>query len=745
MLEETRMSRAWCALAGRWMVGSVGLALGLSAAWARAAPEPAAPAAGEPAPGVAGSAGGAQTLQTVKVTAPAISATSEGTGSYTTDATNSATGLTLSLRDTPQSVTVITRQRMDDQAMATVGDALRSTIGISVKPFDRARNGISARGFDITNYQLDGAPMANGNIGLDSANAAMFDRVEIVRGATGLLNGAGDPSASVNMARKHATSKVFTGDVQLEAGSWNQLTGTVDLTTPLVTDGSIRARVVAQAGRKDYFIDYEESRNTLVYAAIDADLGPKTRLSLGASHQREERDGVMWASLPYWNADGSRTDWPRSKSVAARWNRWNTTDQWFFASLSHELDGGWVARADATYHHMDEFSHLLWTYEDPSGSGHQVAYPYRYISVPSQSHVSASLTGPFRLFGRQHQLHVGAMASRAKDGWDNSDPVDPTPTPVDLDLWDGSFAEPAMGERYVASRGRVTQSALYAVTRLQVSDQMKLIIGARLSQWQRKDEAAVWQAEPSSQEERNVVTPYAGLVFDLTDSLSAYASFTDIFKPQTNRAEDRSILDPLRGHAWEAGVKAEWFDGRLNAAAALFGIRQKNFAVAAGVFPGTQETFYRAADGVKSSGFEVSLAGELAKGWQVDVGYTQFKARDADGNDVNIDHARRQFKLFTRLDVPQLPGFSLGGGVSWEGAKPSQPYANPGTGLLENTAEGAITLVDLMASYEIDRHWSLQLNVNNLLDRKYRYTSFWGPVFTYGEPRRVVGTVRYAF
>ena len=126
-----------------------------------------------------------------------------------------ATGLDLSPRQTPQSISIVTREQLEDQAAVNVGDALAYTTGISVKAVDRGRNTLAARGFDITNYQLDGAPFATGNIGLEKNSTAVFERIEVIRGANGLMQGAGEPSATINLVRKHATSHELTGSLDL--------------------------------------------------------------------------------------------------------------------------------------------------------------------------------------------------------------------------------------------------------------------------------------------------------------------------------------------------------------------------------------------------------------------------------------------------------------------------------------------------------------------------------------------------
>lgn len=670
-------------------------------------------------------------------------------GPYTEDAASTATGLTLSLRDTPQSISVVTRERMDDQFMITVQDALANTTGVSVKPADRGRNSLSVRGFDVTNFQLDGVPVATGNIGLETTNTAIYERVEVVRGATGLMSGPGDPSAAINMVRKRADSGVFTGTLSADIGSWDRLGGSVDLSTPLNSDGSIRARFVASASEEDAFIDLESTSTTVVYAVVDADLGERTRLSIGASDQRDERDGVLWAGLPYWYTDGTRIDWSRDLTTATRWNRWDTKDQSIFATLDHGFSGGWTLRGDISYHRQREESMLLWMWGDPdpvTGEGME-AYPYDYLAEPEQIHGDIVVTGPFELFGRSHELTAGLMHSELEDGWSNRDAVDETMPPVgDIRDWDGSYPEPAMGERYVGSHGTTTQTALYAATRLQLTDAFKFIGGARLTNWKREEDAAAWTPEAYEIEHSNEITPYAGIIFDITTQWSAYASYTNSFKPQTYRDRNGRYLDPLIGNSYEAGLKTELLDNRLNAALAVFRIEQDNYAVVDEGQPPLPngDLPHRTADGVTSEGYELEISGELTPGWLLTLGWTDFTARDADDVDVSVDHARQLLRLFTRYTLPGgWNRLSIGGGVNWEGGIPASTV-NPGTGLVEKYAQPDYALVDLMAQYDFDRV-SLQLNVNNVFDEKYRINSWWGTPFTYGEPRELIFSVDYRF
>lgn len=658
-------------------------------------------------------------------------------------------GLPLTLRQTPQSVSIVTREQIDDQAMTRVTDALNFATGISVKAADRGRNELSARGFPITNFQIDGVPMVTGNIGLEESRTPQYARIEVVRGATGLLNGAGEPSATINLVRKRADSTVFTGTLDLEAGSWGRRSGTVDLSMPLRADGALRARVVADGYRQRSFIDLEKTRGHLFYAVLDADLGERTRLSLGASRQRDERAGVLWAQLPYWYADGVRTDWPRSKTSATRWNQWDTGEQAAFLNLAHDLAGGWQLRADLNHHRRNEDSKLLWLVGIPertSGAGIQ-AEPYWYRSRPNLRSVSLTANGPFSLFGRQHELALGALHSRFEDGWSNR-PADSFGAAAgDFNHWDGNFPEPSWGERYLLCCIGVTrQSALYAAARLNPSDALKLILGGRISDWRRSEDVSDANPAVYATRHRNIFTPYAGLIYALNEHVSAYASYTSIFNPQDARDIEGRFLDPTEGDSYEVGLKADILRDRLRTAVAVFRTEQSNLASRVDISPLTGLEYHRAIDGAVIEGYELELAGRPTPNWDLSLGWAAFSARAVDGAEVEAHHPRRTLNLASRYDFTDgvLAGLSIGGAMKWE-SRPPKTGINPGSGQSELIGQPAHALFSLMARYRFNRQLSLQLNIDNLTDKTYYTQNSLFDGYLYGEPRNTRLTLRYAF
>lgn len=694
---------------------------------------------------------GVRTMPAVRVSADEeASLATEDTGSYTTSSSSTALGLNLSLRETPQSVSVITRERIDDGAMTTAAGALRSTTGVSLKPVDRGRNNLSVRGFEVTSFQFDGVPVATGNVGIETTNTALYDRIEVVRGATGLITGAGEPSAAINLVRKHANGDRLTASISAEFGSWDRRGATVDLMTPLNDAASVRARFVASHREREAFIDLERTTNSVFYAIVDADLGKRTVLSVGASAQRDDRDGVLWAGLPYWYSDGMRTNFSRSSTSATRWNQWDTRERTAFLTVDHAFENAWSLRADVSHYRQNEESKLLWMWGVPdreTGEGMQV-YPYHYLSEPKQTNVNLMARGPFDWLSREHQLTAGFMYSRRKGGWSNRNPVEELAAIGDFNDWDGSYPEPVLGDRYLGSMTTHTQLGVYSAVLLRMSDRFRFIGGGRLTNWRQEDDAGAWTAEAFEVEHNEVFTPYAAVIYDVTETVSAYASYTEIFMPDTKKDRNGEYVDPREGASYEIGLKGELFEGALNATAAVFYVDQNNFAVAdVGFFvPGTLDPAYRTAQGVETQGYELELVGEITPNWHASLGWTHYSAKDADDRDVAVDHPRRLLKLFTKYGLQGAwSGLSLGGGVSWESAKPARDV-NPATGALERVGQPSYALVDLMAKYQFSERVGVQLNINNVLDEKYRYSSYWwGAPYTYGEPRNALLSVDYSF
>lgn len=720
-----------------------------------AAPQEAASAAraAAPAPASTGTEPAAATLDEVTVrSAPSNDPTTEGTGSFTSRSTSTATGLSLSPRETPQSVSVITRDRIEAQGMHNLSDAIAAVPGVHAAPLDSRGETYSSRGFGINTIQIDGIPMTWGG-GWDSGETrndlVFYDRVEVVRGATGLLSGAGDPSAAINMIRKHADSPVFAGRAQVELGSLKHRAGMLDLSTPLNADASVRARLVGKLTRRDTYNDREGTRTKALYGVIDADLSARTRLSAGADWQDDQPHGTLWGGLQPWYSDGTRVDWPRGHSLAPRWATWPTTQKSLFTTLTHQFNDDWSLRLHAQHIQNHNGSKLAQVSGIPDRATGAMLTSSRvqYDVNRRQSDLALQVQGAFHALSRRHDVVLGGQLSHQRFKGLLTHRGGPFTIP---DIWNfqGDMPEPErLDEPVLSAKNRTEQRALYAATRLHLAEPLRLIVGARITDWKRVGDKAAYN-EAYVMHHAHEITPYAGLVLDLNDTWSAYASATRIFNPQQRRDRHANYLAPLEGQNLELGVKAAWLNGRLNGSAAVFRTTQDNFALADGsqLVPGSDtEQAYVAAKGVKSQGYELELVGSPKPGWDLGVGWTQFTTRDAKGQPVNTNRPNKLFKLFTQY---RLPGawnkLSLGAGLNWQGDI-HKDVKNPVTGAPERLEQRAYALLNLSARYDFSPQMSARLAIHNALDKAYWANVGFYDRLTWGAPRTVMLTLDARF
>jgi len=664
------------------------------------------------------------------------------------DRLDTATGLGLTLQETPQSVSIMTFQRIEDQDLRTLTDVINNAAGVSAKASDSSRDRYSARGFDIDSYQLDGVPIAwspGYSAGETQTSTAIFERVEIVRGATGLLTGAGNPSASINLVRKHADSKEFAGAVSVETSRWNNHGVTVDLGSGLNDSGSVRGRVVANYEQGDSYVDYLGDKTSVFYAVIDADLTENTLLRVGASYQKNDPEGTQWGGLPTLYADGTRADWDRSKTTAPKWSSWASENESIFVNLVHEFDNGWQAKLNLNHDKNTADLRLLYLYGRPdkvTGLG-MGASPYRSNTSSEQSSINLQLSGDFDWLGQEHEFVLGATHSELNfenHGYSRSH----VPAVGNFNEWDGSYEEPSWSPNGLTIDKVTKQKGYYAATRLSLTDSLNIILGGRVADWEQTEEFTSRDYGDSG-----VFIPYAGALYSVSDDHTVYASFTEIFQPQDKRDRNGGYLDPLTGKSYEIGLKSTFFDDALHTTVTAFKIDQDNLAqIDSGFFvPNTSppEQAQRAAQGTESEGFELEVVGEPVEGWNVSLSYTKFTAEDGEGEKVNTNQPRELLKLFTTYNFTgDLSNLTIGGGVNWQGSNYTT-LTNPVTGEPEKLEQEAYALVDLMARYDLNEQLSMQLNVDNLLDKTYySQIGFFGQL-AYGEPRNVSLNLKYQF
>ena len=699
-------------------------------------------------------------LGATNISAEGLGATTEDTHTYTTGTMSSATGLPLSIRETPQSVTVITRQQMDDRGVQSVGDALRNTPGISSQKYDSDRTEFSARGLAITNFQYDGINIPYDGVYGENPNngddAASIDRVEIIKGATGLMTGNGDPSATVNLIRKKPT-KEFKASISGTVGSWDAYRTVGDVSGSLTDSGNVRGRFVGAYSDKNSYLDHYSQKKDLFYGILEADLTDDTLLTFGIDKSSTTPRGTSWTGNPVYFADGGRTDFPRHFNSGADWSRRDFDNITYFASLEQALANDWKFKVSVDQKTTDHDTRLASASggnpDRASGEG-MFMYWGRWEGHRVQNTADVNVSGPFTLGGREHELVAGVMTAHSRQTGSTYDTSAFAEVPGSIYDWRGDLPKQDFPKNGKYERTQ-SQNGIYLATRLHPTDDLSVILGSRLSTFKYNEDygynpGAGLDDTHASYKEHGVVTPYAGVVYDLDDTYSLYASYTNIYQPQTYKDSNGSTLAPVEGDSYEAGLKAAYFDGRLNASLAVFRIEQDGVAESIGTNAVTNEGIYKAIDGATTKGLELELAGELADGWNVSAGYTYARSRDADeqriyGYPLSTTKPEHVVRTFTTYRLPGvLDKVTVGGGVSWQSAFYGKIYNAP-AGDYTRIKQGGYTLVDLMSRYQYNEHLSFTVNANNVFDK--RYLTGLGNFDTtfYGEPRNLMLTTKWDF
>ncbi|WP_171040294.1 MULTISPECIES: TonB-dependent siderophore receptor [unclassified Pseudoalteromonas] len=649
---------------------------------------------------------------------------------YITEEAQSATKLGLTIKETPQSISVVSRALMDDFSLDDINAVLESTPGVTVEQIETDRTYFKARGFEITNFLIDGlgTPQNSGSI-QGTLDTAIYDRVEIVRGANGMMTGAGNPSATINMVLKKPT---YTTQANASAsyGSWNNKRVDIDVSAPINDEHAVRAVFTKQD--KESYLDRYETDKTIAYLAYEGKLTDDTLLSINYVNQQKDADSPLWGALPLYYTDGSPTDYDESTSTAADWSYWDNSAERIYVTLEQNLSATWVAKARYAHIKNEQNSELFYVYGTPdkeTGLG-LTGYASRYDYKDTQDLFDLYASGKFELFSLEHDLSFGI--SQANMDFNDQSLYDYStgngfPAMPDLATWDGIAPEATLVDKPNGSDVQNTQRSAYVSTRIKLAEPLSILAGVRYTDWETKGTAySVVQTRDDSE-----VIPYIGTVYDFTESLSAYASYTETFVPQKELDINAEQLAPVIGKSAEVGLKAQLLDEQVFVTLAYFDAKQDGLAVA---LPGSlpSDTRYYAADGINSDGFEIELSGRLTDDLSASISFSNLSI---DGDELVKDYTpENQLKMAATYQVPFIDGLTLGANYRWQDSISRVQVKDPAGNALATTKQDAYGLLDLMATYEITQNVGVTFNVNNSTDEKYINSLYWEQGY-YGAPR----------
>ncbi|CAM4168765.1 TonB-dependent siderophore receptor [Pseudoalteromonas ostreae] len=654
---------------------------------------------------------------------------------YITEDAQSATKLGLTIKETPQSISVISRALMDDFSLDDINAVLEATPGVTVEQIETDRTYFKARGFEITNFQVNGmgTPQDNGSI-QGTLDTSIFESVEVVRGANGLMTGAGNPSATVNMVLKKPTYQTKVS-ASASHGSWNNKRLDLDASTALTENHAVRVAFTKQ--KTDSYLDRYKQDKTIYYLAYEGQLTDSTILSVNYVNQQKDADSPLWGALPLFYTDGSATNYDSSTSTASDWSYWNNTTEQVFLSVEQSITNSWFIKANYAHLVNEQDSELFYVYKTPNKETELglIGLASEYDHKDTHDIFDLYAAGKFDLFGQEHDLSFGInqadMSNKDKSLSDNINGYPVMPSIVD---WNGTAPTPTFTDGLKTVDVNNKQRSAYISTRIRASNSLSLLAGVSQVNWQSKG----MSYGVAKDKKADKTIPYFGTVYDINDNLAAYASYTETFVPQTERDINGDYLDPITGKSSEIGVKAQLLDNNLFVTLAYFDAKQVGLAVA---IPGSSpdDSRFYSADGINSDGFEVELSGKITETLSTSFSYSTI---NIDGDELVKNYTpKNQYKLAITHKEPEIEGLTLGLNYRWQDdTKRIQPIT--GLGVIPVTKQDAFGILNLMATYNITDNVGISLNINNVTNEKYIQSLFWSQGY-YGAPRNYAISINW--
>ncbi len=305
------------------------------------------------------------------------------------------------------------------------------------------------------------------------------------------------------------------------------------------------------------------------------------------------------------------------------------------------------------------------------------------------------------------------------------------------------------GGQGTLSKYDIRQKGVYGTWRVKPVDDLTLVLGSRVSwydfSYKSKTETAangIVTNTPSTGTETGVVTPYGGIIYDLSREWAVYASYTDVFQPQTNRDAGGSVLKPIVGSNYEVGLKGELMDGRVNTSLAVFRYDHENRAINDGGSGCGGSGCSVASGKVRSQGIDAEISGEVMDNLQLFAGYTYntTKYLEDPSNEGSIYSTWTPKHMLRVWGNYQLTGdwsrVSTGLGFTTQSHTMVYDYDREIPGY---------TVWNARVGYQLTPEIALAVNANNLFDKTY-ITSAYNQLNgnnNFGDPRNLMFSVTY--
>lgn len=645
--------------------------------------------------------------------------------------------------ETPQSVSIVTREQFEEQGATSVRQAVSYTPGVYSNQIGASNrfDYIVLRGFSdgsLDNVYLDGLKMMGDTNSHSSlvVDPWFLEDIEVVRGPASVLYGRSSPGGIVALTSRKPSFDAG-GEVKLFAGNNNQRGAAFDVTGALDDNDRVAARLSGMTRYADsQFGPLKEERYALM-PSLTWRITDQTRLDLmaylhrdpeGGSHSGLPYDGTV---VPHYGQKISNTFYEGEDD----YDKYDRRENMVGYNIEHMFDSGWSVRQKLRYLHTDvELNQVYaagWLNETELNRGYSGSdEKMSAITLDNQ------LDGSFDTWQVNHRLLVGIDyqdRSNNTTGYYGAFPP--------IDAFNPVYgAKPDYIDMYAREKHKLRQTGCYLQDQMSW-DRWRITLGGRYDQVSVSNIDKIKNTR--SDLDKNNFSTRAALLYLFDNGFAPYVSYSTAFTPTSFADENGNLLDPMKGKQWEAGLKYEPEGLNSQFSASVFRINQTNIA--------TKEEPtdpYRSIGEIESEGVELEAISQLTDSFRLQAAYTytdiRYKKSSPEEQGKRAVYApRNQASTWLSYDVKSGPldGLTLGSGVR---------YVNGITSDRLNTHTlPSYTLVDMVIGYDLTnigiKGLSAQLNVNNLTDRRYVAACNSLSYCYFGAERSIVGSVSWKF
>jgi len=674
--------------------------------------------------GIAQQQGGPVVLDTINVEGEIESPVGPDEG-YVASRSYAGTKTSTSLIETPQSISVVTRDQMDARAVQDIGEAVQYTAGVhsNVRGESTGLGGsnIVIRGFggDGTagasdNEYIDGLRVAGTNFASAGFEPYLFERIEVLKGPSSVLYGQGTPGGVVNHVSKRPTKEAFH-EIQGQVGSFDRFAGAFDLSGPIDEEGQFLYRVTGLALDSEAQTDFTSRERKVIAPALTWQPSNDTALTLLSTYQQDDFEGGFINRTPafgtiFANPNGEVPE--NFYSGDPNFNDWDRTYYSLGYQFEHRFNETWTVRQNSRYLHNDlEFESIFGNLQADLRTLNRTAFGAEEssddVTIDNQVEVNFS---------------TGAVGHTVLGGLDyqnlRNDTLRTSGVAPALDIFNPVYYQviPTPG---VYQEIEVTQQqvGIYAQDQIRYENWI-LTLGGRYDWAETETENKI--ASVTTERSDRAFSGRAGLGYVFDNGIAPYVSYSESFEPVAGTDFSGAAFKPKEATQYEAGVKYQPTGYNSTITVAAFQLTEQN-----------RETTDLANSGfsiqkgeIRSRGIEVEGVASLGNGLSLIAAYTHLDLEITESDDGDVGNtltgvAENWASLWGdyRIDEGDFAGLGLGLGIRYVGSS---------YGDAENTFKvPSYALLDAAVHYDFAglgselEGWQLAVNAKNLLDKNF--------------------------